>query len=98
MQFLNAGYGNFVSAEKIVFIMHFNSAPIKRLVKEASNRGQLVNAAQGRKVRSVVVMENNSVIVSSLHTKTLLGRITGGPSEDEEKEAEEDTVDEEFFA
>lgn len=72
---INIGYGNMIYANKIIAILNPNSAPIKRIVQEAKEKGMLMDASQGRKTRSVVVMDNQSVILSSLQPETIVVRI-----------------------
>ncbi len=85
MKLINIGYGNMISASRIVTIVSPESAPIKRLIQEAKNDGRAVDATYGRKTRAVIVMDSGHVILSSLITDTLAARIngTGGQEEDE---------------
>ena len=85
MKLINIGYGNMVSAERIVTIVSPESAPIKRLVQEARDDGKAIDATYGRKTRAVLVMDSGHIILSSLITETLAARITGsGGSEEHE--------------
>lgn len=85
MKLINIGYGNMISAARIVTIVSPESAPIKRLIQEAKDDGRAVDATYGRKTRAVIVMDSGHVILSSLITDTLAARIngTGGQEEDE---------------
>ena len=85
MKPINIGYGNMISASRIVTIVSPESAPIKRLIQEAKDDGRAVDATYGRKTRAVIVMDSGHVILSSLITDTLAARIngTGGQEEDE---------------
>ena len=85
MKLINIGYGNMVSAERIVTIVSPESAPIKRLVQEARDDGRAIDATYGRKTRAVLVMDSGHIILSSLITETLAARIndSGGPEEKE---------------
>lgn len=85
MKLVNIGYGNMISAERIVTIVSADSAPIKRLIQEARESGKAVDATYGRKTRAVVIMDSGHIILSSLITETLAARIngTGGTDEDE---------------
>ena len=85
MKLINIGYGNMVSADRIVTIVSPESAPIKRLVQEARDDGRAVDATYGRKTRAVMIMDSGHIILSSLITDTLAARIngSGGPDEDE---------------
>ena len=85
MKLINIGYGNMVSAERIVTIVSPESAPIKRLVQEARDDGRAVDATYGRKTRAVMIMDSGHIILSSLITETLAARINGsGGSADDE--------------
>ena len=85
MKLINIGYGNMISAERIVTIVSPESAPIKRLVQEAREDGRAIDATYGRKTRAVVIMDSGHIILSSLKTETLAARIngTGGTDENE---------------
>ena len=83
MKLINIGYGNMVSAERIVTIVSPESAPIKRLVQEARDDGRAIDATYGRKTRAVLVMDSGHVILSSLITETLAARINGSGGSDE---------------
>ena len=85
MKLINIGYGNMVSADKIVTIVSPESAPIKRLVLEARDDGRAIDATYGRKTRAVIVMDSGHIILSSLITETLASRINdfGGSDYDE---------------
>ena len=85
MKLINIGYGNMVSADRIVTIVSPESAPIKRLVQEARDDGRAVDATYGRKTRAVMIMDSGHIILSSLITDTLAARINGtGDTENEE--------------
>lgn len=82
MRLINIGYGNMVSAERIVTIVSPESAPIKRLVQEARDDGRAIDATYGRKTRAVIVMDSGHIILSSLITDTLASRINGSGGSD----------------
>lgn len=85
MRMINIGYGNMVSAERIVTVISPDSAPIKRLIQEARDDGRAIDATYGRKTRAVIVMDSGHIVLSSLITDTLASRINenGGADEDE---------------
>ncbi len=85
MRMINIGYGNMVSAERIVTVISPDSAPIKRLIQEAKDDGKAIDATYGRKTRAVIVMDSGHIVLSSLITDTLASRINenGGAEEDE---------------
>ncbi|MBR6580523.1 MAG: DUF370 domain-containing protein [Ruminococcus sp.] len=82
---INIGYGNMISAERIVSVISPDSAPIKRLIQEAKDDGRAIDATYGRKTRAVIVMDSGHIILSSLITDTLASRINenGGSEADE---------------
>ena len=80
---INIGYGNMVSADRIVTIVSPESAPIKRLVQEARDSGSAIDATYGRKTRAVIIMDSGHIILSSLITETLAARINGSGGNDE---------------
>ena len=85
MKLVNIGYGNMVSAERIVSVVSPESAPIKRLIQEARDDGRAIDATFGRKTRAVFIMDSGHIILSSLITDTLAARINGsGGSDDNE--------------
>ena len=85
MKLINIGYGNMVSAERIVTIVSPDSAPIKRIIDEAKAKGTLIDATYGRRTRSVIIMDSGHVILSSLITDTLAARINGMGGNDEDE-------------
>ena len=85
MKLINIGYGNMVSADRIVTIVSPESAPIKRLVQEARDDGRAVDATYGRKTRAVMIMDSGHIILSPLITETLAARINGSGGSDEDE-------------
>lgn len=85
MKMINIGYGNMISASRIVTIVSPDSAPIKRLIQEAKDGGRAIDATYGRKTRAVIIMDSGHIILSSIVTETLASRIneTGGIDDDE---------------
>lgn len=71
---IHIGFGNIVNTEKIIAIVSPDSAPIKRLVQNAKEKGTAIDATQGRKTKAVLVMENNQVVLSALLPETIAGR------------------------
>ncbi|MBP3379358.1 MAG: DUF370 domain-containing protein [Ruminococcus sp.] len=85
MRMINIGYGNMVSADRIVTVISPESAPIKRFIQEAKDDGRAIDATYGRKTRAVLVMDSGHVVLSSLITDTLAARINeNGGSDDHE--------------
>lgn len=85
MKMINIGYGNMISAERIVTVISPESAPIKRFIQEAKDDGRAIDATYGRKTRAVIVMDSGHIVLSSLITETLASRINenGGSEADE---------------
>ena len=73
--FMNIGYGNIVSTNKIVSIVNPESAPIKRMINEARENGLLIDATHGRKTRGVIITESNHVILSAIQPETVVHRL-----------------------
>ena len=74
MQLINIGFGNIVSANRIVTIVSPESAPIKRLVQEAKDNKTAIDATYGRRTRSVIIMDSGHVILSAVQPETVAGR------------------------
>ena len=87
MKLVNIGFGSRVSVQRLLTVISPDSAPVKRLIQEARDRGMLIDASYGRKTKSVLVMDTDHVILSYLEPKTIAARITD--SEEEESENEE---------
>lgn len=77
MKLINIGFGNMVSAGRVIAIVSPESAPIKRVIQDTRDRGQLIDATYGRRTRAVVVMDSGHVILSAIQPETVAGRITG---------------------
>ena len=77
MKLLNIGFGNFVSAERLIGIVGPESAPIKRIIQEARDRGMLIDATCGRRTRAVIVMDSDHIVLSAVQPETVAGRVMG---------------------
>ena len=84
---INIGYGNMISSNRIVSVVSPESAPIKRMVQKAKESGMAIDATQGRKTKSVLVMENSQVVLSALLPETIAGRAQNNLSSDESESA-----------
>jgi regulator of extracellular matrix RemA (YlzA/DUF370 family) len=71
IQLVNVGYGNFISADKVIAVVDADSAPVKRAVTEAKKQGVLVDATLGHKTRSVLVMDSGHLVLSAKSTETV---------------------------
>lgn len=90
MKFINIGFGNMVLADRIIAIVSPESAPIKRIVTEARDRGALVDATYGRRTRSVIVSDSDHVILSYIQPETIAGRLNEGETSQDEGESDEE--------
>jgi len=74
VKLINIGFGNMVSAERLIAIVSPESAPIKRVVQEARERGTLVDATYGRRTRAVLIMDSGHIVLSALQPETAASR------------------------
>ena len=89
MNLINLGFGNMVSANRLVAIVSPESAPIKRIIQDAKDRGTLIDATYGRRTRAVLVTDSDHVILSAVQPETVANRLSDR-EEDDEEELEED--------
>ena len=75
MQFINIGFGNLVSVQRLIAVVSPDSAPVKRLVLESRDRGMLIDATYGRKTASVLIMDSDHVVLSALAAERLAPRL-----------------------
>ena len=75
MQLINIGFGNIVSANRIISIVSPESAPIKRLVQEAKDSKMAIDATYGRRTRAVIIMDSGHIILSAVQPETVAGRL-----------------------
>ena len=92
MKLINIGFGNMVSAGRLIAIVSPESAPIKRMVQEARDRGVLVDATYGRRTRAVLITDSDHIILSALQPETVANRAAGqeskGTTEEEQTHGE----------
>lgn len=74
MQLINIGFGNIVSANRVIAIVSPESAPIKRIITEARERGQVIDATYGRRTRAVIVTDSCHVVLSAIQPETVANR------------------------
>ena len=92
IKLVNIGFGNIVSANRIVAIVSPESAPIKRIISEARERGTLIDATYGRRTRAVVITDSDHVVLSAVQPETVAHRLTARDASlaaAEEEEGEE---------
>ncbi len=75
IKLINIGFGNMVSANRIVAIVSPESAPIKRLIQEARERGMLIDATYGRRTRAVVITDSDHIVLSAVQPETVSHRL-----------------------
>lgn len=88
---IHIGFGNIVNTSKIIAIVSPDSAPIKRMVQNAKENGLAIDATQGRRTKSVLVMENSQVVLSALLPETIAGRVQGLTDSVDPRETEEES-------
>ena len=87
MKLINIGFGNMVSANRLVAIVSPESAPIKRIITGARERGSLIDATYGRRTSAVIITDSDHVILSAVQPETVANRLN---DDDDEEELEED--------
>ena len=90
MKLINIGFGNMVSAYRLIAIVSPESAPIKRIVQEARDKGVLIDATYGRRTRAVIITDSDHVILSAVQPETVANRLTDTTDEIEESELDEE--------
>lgn len=76
IKLVNIGFGNIVAANRIVAIVSPESAPIKRIIQEARDKGMLIDATYGRRTRAVIITDSSHVILSAVQPETVANRLT----------------------
>ncbi|AZR72976.1 hypothetical protein BBF96_05950 [Anoxybacter fermentans] len=77
IKLINIGFGNIVAANRIIAIVSPESAPIKRIIQDARDRGMLIDATYGRRTRAVVITDSDHVILSAVQPETVSHRLSG---------------------
>ncbi|MBE6635491.1 MAG: DUF370 domain-containing protein [Ruminococcaceae bacterium] len=90
MKFINIGFGNMVSASRIVAIASPDSAPIKRLVQDAKEENRVIDVSCGRRTRSVIITDSEHVILSAIQAETVTNRLASDIADDTAEEEEEE--------
>lgn len=89
MKFINIGFGNMVSVNRIVAIAGPDSAPIKRLVQDAKEDNRVIDVSCGRRTRAVIITDSEHVILSAIQAETITNRLSNEDTSDDEEEIEE---------
>ena len=85
MKFVNIGFGNIISADRLIAIVSPESAPIKRIIQDARDNGKLVDATYGRRTRAVIMMDSDHVVLSAVQPETVANRLEKDTDEDIEE-------------
>ena len=83
MKLINAGFGNSVNSDRVIAVISIDSAPSKRIIAKAKENNMLIDATQGRKTHSVIVMDSDHIVASYLKPETILNRSDAVSEEDE---------------
>lgn len=86
MKLINIGFGNMVAAGRVVAMVSPESAPIKRIIQDAKERGMLIDATYGRRTRAVLVMDSEHVILSAVQPETVANRMSDDDEEDTDEQ------------
>ena len=86
IKLVNIGFGNIVAANRIISIISPESAPIKRIIQEARDKGMLVDATYGRRTRAIVVVDSGHIILSAVQPETVANRLVAQTADSEEEE------------
>ena len=87
MKMINIGFGNIVSASRLIAIVSPESAPIKRIIQDARDNGNLIDATYGRRTRAVIITDSDHVILSAVQPETVANRLI---DDDDEEELEDE--------
>ena len=84
MKLINIGFGNMINASRLIAIVCPESAPIKRIIQEAKEKGLLIDATYGRRTRAVIIMDSDHVILSAVQPETVSRRLNNEEVSDDE--------------
>ena len=84
---LHVGFGNVVAASRVVAIVGPDSLPVRRMVREARERGMLVDASRGRKVKAALILDSGHIVTSALHPSTIARRMEQRPEPEDHENA-----------
>lgn len=89
MRLVNIGFGNLVSADRMIAIVSPESAPIKRIVQDAKERGTLIDATHGRRTRAVIITDSDHIVLSYLQPEKVSNRLNDENTVDDEEDVDE---------
>ena len=84
MKLINIGFGNMINASRLIAIVSPESAPIKRIIQEAKEKGLLIDATYGRRTRAVIIMDSDHVLLSAVQPETVSRRLNNEEVSDDE--------------
>ncbi len=90
MKLINIGFGNMVSASRLVAIVSPESAPIKRIIQEAKEKGTLIDATHGRRTRAVIITDSDLIILTYLQSETVAARLNDEVADDDLEETDDE--------
>ena len=93
LKFINIGFGNMVSASRIVAIASPESAPIKRLVQDAKEENRVIDVSCGRRTRSVIITDSEHVVLSAIQAETIINRLASDTAADDGQDEEAEDED-----
>ena len=85
MKLINIGFGHMISASRLITIVSPESAPIKRIIQDAKDKGMLIDATYGRRTRAVIIMDSDHVILSAVQPETVAGRLDNDDEVDDDE-------------
>ena len=85
MKLINIGFGNMISASRLITIVSPESAPIKRIIQDAKDKGMLIDATYGRRTRAAIIMDSDHVILSAVQPETVAGRLDNDDEVDDDE-------------
>ncbi|MDE6600473.1 MAG: DUF370 domain-containing protein [Oscillospiraceae bacterium] len=85
MKLINIGFGNMINAGRLITIVSPESAPIKRIIQEAKEKGLLIDATYGRRTRAVIIMDSDHVVLSAVQPETVAGRLSDDEDESDDE-------------
>lgn len=88
LKLINIGFGNMIAENRVVVIVSPESAPIKRIIQDAKERGTLIDATHGRRTRAVIITDSDHVILTYLQSETVANRIEDDSADDIDAEVE----------
>jgi regulator of extracellular matrix RemA (YlzA/DUF370 family) len=89
MKLINIGFGNMVSADRVVALVSPDSAPVKRLIQDTRDTGMLIDVTCGRRTRSVIITDSEHIILSAIQPETVSNRIAGMDADESEEDDDE---------